>query len=336
LVVGNPCANHDRWMLSTAGAMGSLVENFPPRESQHGVYEGHWVALKEDRFPCQKSDETLNCPGWVWREAEPSRGPGCAVVCPCLQGKKMLWGPLLSVAQEFKKVSAQSFSARRMKLSAFLQCASDCEIQHALLSWLLHAAVNDFPPVQSGEWVSPFTSFELTMKQRQTLRWWARLVELNQLVHNSAFTVLTRAGVEELYQKGQQARLMDVFDQLQLQEGQCVVLSLSGDQLQPPGSHSERLAWLDALLTIIDDRSLGLSLITRQPLLIPEVYENAAKRREQADYRWKARHSAESERAIYSLQSVLRRGAWDRLIEALTRANFLLTKFIPNKNEFGH
>lgn len=314
--------SYERWMIATASAMRSLTRNFPASECARRVTEAGWETLSSKHFPCQKSDNSALCPGWNWSSPIEGLGPFKTVPCPCAQGRSLVLSPLLELAHEFSNEVDLPVTSEMASLRAFQRCTSESEFRLQILNWMHFSALSGFQAIDSVDWVEGYVAMPLEASQRQALRWWARLTELNQLIHNNVFTLLTRRGLEELYAKGQMLLVSQALNQIHLKEGALVVLFMTGSELAAVGAHSNRLGWLEAFISCIDERQLGLCLVARQPLLEPNDQIDGFSKRPSADFRWKAKHGIAE--FAPPLESLLRRGVWDRLAEAIARGDHIL------------
>ena len=314
--------SHERWMIASASAMSSLARNFPASACARRVTEVGWATLSSEHFPCQKSDNSSRCPGWNWASNREGLGPFETVPCPCSQGRSLVLSPLLELAHEFSNEVNLPVTREMLPLRSFLRCSSESEFRLQILRWMHFSALFGFESIESVDWVEGYVAMPLEAAQRQALRWWARLTELNQLIHNKAFTLLTRRGLEELYAKGQILLISEALNQVHLKEGALVVLFMTGPELTAVGAHSNRMGWLEAFVSCIDERQLGLCLVARQPLLEPREQGDGFSKRPSADFRWKAKHGTAD--FSPSFESLLRRGVWDRLAEAIARGDHVL------------
>lgn len=309
-------------MIATASAMRSLTRNFPASECARKVSDAGWATLSREHFPCQKSDKTPLCPGWNWSSPIEGLGPFETVPCPCAQGRALVLSPLLELAHEFSNEVDLPVTSELASLRAFQRCTSESEFRLQIIKWMHFSALSGFQALDSYDWVERYAAMPLEAPQGQALRWWARLTELNQLIHNNVFTLLTRRGLEELYAKGQILHISQALNQIHLSEGALVVLLMTGSELAAVGAHSDRLGWLEALISCIDERQLGLCLVARQPLVESKDQADGFSKRPSADFRWKAKHGVSD--ASPPLESLLRRGVWDRLAEAVARGDHVL------------
>lgn len=313
----------ERWAQTTASALRMLALNFPASECAREVVAEGWGELRPTHFPCQKSDRYKPCPGWTWTSVREGLGPFKTSLCPCSHGRKMLLAPLLELAGEFLGEYVPTEADFRRPLSAFSNCSSGSALKTELLKWMYWGASQGFVSKNQTNWLDEFVEFSLEEGQRQALRWWARLVELNQLVFNSVFTFLTNRSLENLYAQGQLVAMSRVIRQLNIGEEDLVILCLLDDHLQATGYHSSRNHWLESFVSLIDEHRLNLVLIAKQPLMQSRSHEfNQSK--SHAEFRFKARHGDMEFKN--SLESILRQGTWDRLTEALARGDHILTQ----------
>jgi hypothetical protein len=101
---------------------------------------------------------------------------------------------------------------------------------------------------------------------------------------------------------------------MQSTEDRFIVLALNGSILSPTGVHSMKNEWFETFVSLVDERCLGLCIVSQQPLLSEA---SGGLSRSKGEYRWKAKHQLDG--AKFSLQEVLKRGTWDRICEALAR-----------------
>lgn len=316
---GSEWSKREQWTTATVAALASLAENFPTESGGFQQSSAAWGELTPRNFPCQKSDLSSGCPGWSLGRDARFAAPGMARPCPCVCGRGLKFGPLLALAAEFPDRNPSLLSSMPSITSSFLKVESQLQLRAIALHWMWLAACAGFRPQHEGLAIQQVQTAELSPTQRQTLRWWTRLIELSGLVQNEVFTILTQSALENLYRQRGVVAQQVVFDSLRPEDGQIFVLLLNGNDLTPAGFHSERHAWLDSFLGIVDERQLGLSVVSRQPLLNPETGFSGKK---SAEFRWKARHQVDG--AQFALQQVVRRGAWDRLCESLARGELLM------------
>ncbi|MBM3383035.1 MAG: hypothetical protein FJY29_11410 [Betaproteobacteria bacterium] len=313
--------NTERWMVATAAALRALTAYFPVGEVLNSAVSAAPGRLLPQFFPCQKSVDKP-CQGWTFASTKTGLGAQGAMLCPCARGQSAALLPLLELAEEFSGEFNLPAQSARPKKRTFTLAAERAEVLLQILGWMHWAAKMGFPPRQETAWVEEFVELPLETQQRQALRWWIRLVELNQLINNEVFTLLTRRSLQELYKRGQMIAIAHTFEQLSICDTSLVVLCLTGDALKPTGQHSQALAWFESFLSCMDDSRAGLCLIAAQPLLDDVSSEDSFSQDMSRDYRWRVRrHSAERSQ---SLERVLRRGSWDRLLEALARGDHLL------------
>lgn len=320
-MAGQAGTREREWKSATRAALLALGVNFPAQKIGEFEDADQWGVLTSKSFPCQKSDNLSRCPGWALTGSVEMAVPGDARPCPCLMGRHLHFGHILEIAKEFRESEEFGGHAMSKSLAAYSVAANSPEMLSILMDWMWMAAVGSFKPLQEGHWLAPASRTSLGPEQLQTLRWWVRLVELSGLVSNESFTLILRSSVEKLYKSGQLAALHSMVDQLESQSEPLIVLALNGSELSPAGFHSERNAWLEGLLSIVDERCFGLCIIAKQPLFAVEKSRIAEKTTE---YRWKTGGSRNH--LPFGLQDVLRRGAWDRLCEALARGEMLSAK----------
>lgn len=316
---GSEWSKREHWTTATVEAFESLAKNFPAENIFFGSDAVVWGELTTRCFPCQKSDVSEKCPGWSLGPPPRFAAPGQARPCPCVCGRGLQFGPLLSLASEFAGGNgAASLEVVQLK-SSFFHADTRQQLFSLALSWMWMAARMGFAPTQDGGLIEQVRVSDLTVPQRQSLRWWTRLIELNALVQNNIFTVLTQTSLEKVYRQRGVVSLRTLVDNLALDEQQIVVLLFTGDELTPAGFHSEKHAWLDSFLNMVDEGMLALSIASCQPLFSNQSPDSG---RISAEFRWKARHRVDG--AQFSIQQSLRKGTWDRLCESLARADALL------------
>ncbi|MFZ9521561.1 MAG: hypothetical protein ACO3A4_13885 [Silvanigrellaceae bacterium] len=313
----------ERWRSATAAALSSLSENFPINSSVRDVAGGVWGFLTPDRFPCQKPDTGPVCPGWALIADPGFATPGIARPCPCLMGRKMRLGGVLELAHEFQVTSAMAPDSGTVRLSPYLEVKSSGDFLNALLAWMWLAAAKSFSPGQPGSWVDEVDPACLSPLQRKSMRWWARLVELSSLAENQGFAIVMRSSIEFLCKDAHLEALSDYLDRLQSGDEKLLVLALNGSPLAPTGIHSPKNDWLEMFLSLVDDRCLGLCIVSQQPLVSTT---SDGSLRTKGEYRWKAKHQVDGVR--FSVQEVLKRGSWDRLCEALARGEHHLGRLM--------
>jgi hypothetical protein len=189
---------------------------------------------------------------------------------------------------------------------------------------MYRAACGESPELQFEHGLEDLIEMPLSDPQRQSLRWWARLIELNQLVNNEFVTILTRSSLEKVFLRDGWVGLNKGLEQLRVPTGGMLLLCMNGLPLVPAGQQSGRLEWLDALLSVVDEMKLGVSVLARQPLLEPERKRTDKTSLSFSDYRWQAKSKTPQQGV--SFERFLRRGSWDRFIEALARADHLLNQ----------
>jgi hypothetical protein len=312
----------ERWMAATAAAMRALCAYFPVREALSSAGEGERGRLSSKLFPCQKTDEKL-CQGWTFISSELGLGARPAVLCPCARGQSTVLLPLLELASEFSEEFVFPVHQPSAANKSFIQAEHRSGFLFHILNWMHWAARAGFSARQEANWIDQFVGLPLAPTQRQALRWWVRLLELNQLMNNQVFTLLTRRGLQELYRQGQMVAVADGIERLGVTENSIIVLCLTGEPLKATGQHSQALAWFESLISCVDDFGLGLCLIATQPLLEAPSPESSFHRSMNTEYRWKVRRQAPEQ--VQSLERVLRKGSWDRLIESLARGDRLLS-----------
>jgi hypothetical protein len=227
----------------------------------------------------------------------------------------MRLGGVVEVAHEF--VSAEGLLppvTAVSRISPYLEVKSRDEFLHALLMWMWLAASSSLPPGQPCTWIEELDPAQMPALQRKSMRWWARLVELSALVDNQRFSVVMRSSLEFLCKEAQLEALRDYFDRMQSTEDRFIVLALNGSILSPTGVHSMKNEWFETFVSLVDERCLGLCIVSQQPLLSEA---SGGLSRSKGEYRWKAKHQLDG--AKFSLQEVLKRGTWDRICEALAR-----------------
>lgn len=322
-MVGIGSSKHQHWKSTTLSALRGLAGNFPSDVCLYGADVKVWGQLTPQRFPCQKSDTPASCPGWSLGPGGVFAAPGSAQRCPCLLGRQLKFGPLLDVAHAFGGLPPSCELPDNQKLTSYIVAQSQPDLLGWLMQWLWFAAINSFAPQQSAGWIEQVHVAGLTAEQRLTLRWWSRLIELSGLVQNERYTVFTGKSVEQVFRKSSIQGHRDMLSGTGLGSESFVVLVLSEDELTPTGFHSEKNTWLESFLSVVDELCLGLCMVTKQPLVLEDSNDGMKAR---AEYRWKARRRDSG--ASFSLQQVLRRGAWDRLCEALMRGDDSLSRLI--------
>lgn len=322
-MVNEQLNSRQRWLQSTAHALRMLALNFPANECARTLSSSGWSSLESVYFPCQKSDGGAPCPGWNWTFRPEGMGPFETALCPCVKGRSLLLAPLLELAQVFQTEFQLNDPRLRQRLSSFALCSNETFMKMELLNLMHLAATHEFPAKCRTDWVAECLEMNLENSQLQALRWWARLVELNQLVDNEVFTILLGSGMEAVYQKGQHVAVGRVFQQIRIPENALVVLALNGHELETVGAHSNRNAWFEAFVTCLDESQLGLVLLARQPLMVSNEVVPRSRMTTESDFRWRSR--AHSQDTPPPLEKVLKRGVWDRLVEALARGDYLLT-----------
>ncbi|NBW83190.1 hypothetical protein EBR21_15680 [bacterium] len=272
--------------------------------------------MTPQHFPCQKPDADAPCLGWTLVADTGFAAPGVARPCPCISGRGMLLGGVVEVAHEFVSVEGLPTPAPMVpKISPFMEVLSREDFLHALITWMWLAASRSFPSAQPCAWIEEIDPAKLPALQRKSMRWWARLVELSALVDNQKFSVVMRSSLEFLCKESHLVALQDYLDRMQANEERFLVLALNGSPLSPTGMHSLKNDWFETFISMLDDRCLGLCIISKQPLLSDG---SGGLSRSKGEYRWKAKHQLDG--AKFSLQEVLKRGTWDRMCEALARS----------------
>lgn len=313
--------NLERWMVATSAALRALTAYFPVGDVINNSAEGKTGRLLPRLFPCQKTDEKT-CQGWTFVSTKPGLGAQGTALCPCARGQSTVLLPLVELAAEFAEEFVFPTHIPPTVTSTFVQAGHRSEFLFQILSWMHWAARMGFPARQDTSWIEQFVDMPLETHQRQAMRWWVRLIELNQLTNNQAFSLVTRRGIQDLYRQGQMVAIADGFERLSVNEESLLVLCLTGDALKAPGHHSQALAWFEAFLSCVDDARAGLCLIAAQPLLEDASSEMSFSQNMNKDYRWKVRRQSPGQ--TQALEHVLRRGTWDRLIEALARGEHIL------------
>jgi hypothetical protein len=231
------------------------------------------------------------------------------------------FGPVLEMSWEFRGTEFPSVTSDGGEIQVYRKTEKHSDFLDVLMRWMWIAAAGGFRPHQQGDWMSELRSCVLEPEQLQTLRWWSRLVELSALVDNERFILMTRTALERQYKLSQVSALQFMFDGLGLRSNPLIVLALNGSELSPAGFHSDRNAWLEAFLSILDERSLGLALVAKQPLM---QFERERPSENVTEYRWRSGVSRKN--VNFGLQDVLKRGAWDRLCEVLARGEIMIAK----------
>lgn len=312
----------EQWVLATHNSMRALSANINAYADDWTNPDG-WKAIEPRLFPCQKSDSGPRCEGWVLRSQNALFAPSQVSPCPCSLGRSSLMAPLLSVAHEL----SGEFSTGRIKKSfaprAFQCLSHDSELRSCLMLWLHWAAQRHFQTFVGSTWISQLSKVSLSISQRQSLKWWARMTELSQLTQNQAFSVVTRRDMEQLYQQGQALSIQRAISQLSLKEESLVVLFLNGQELNRSTNQSSRLDWMEALFSALDEQKVGLVLISKHPLLSqPDSVSDDSLR---SGFKWKP--SQRQEHSPRPFERLLPRGSWDRLLELLARADYLLAQW---------
>jgi hypothetical protein len=308
------------WMKATRAALLALAENFPA-DGWSGQSSGEERGvLTPAQFPCQKSDVKQSCGGWSFLDAHRPAAPSRAIRCACMRGRDLNFAPILEASWEIKKAGASFRSSQIHRLNVFHKVESQDEFVDVLMTWMWKAAAGGSRPRQQADWVSELRECRLEPEQLQTLRWWARVIELSALTDNERFTVIMRSAAEGSYKAGHISALRNMLAKTDSESfPEMALLVLNGPELSPAGFHSERNAWFEAFLSVIDELGLGLCLIAKQPLLPVERERQTAPA---GEYRWRSGVSRKN--INFGVQDVLRRGAWDRLCEALARGEALL------------
>jgi hypothetical protein len=314
--------NRARWMSSTSSALAALAQYFPPPAPPAGAKGTGFLGLSAADFPCQKVDTGHRCAGWNWQTLPDSIGRGSATVCPCFRGRMLVLSPLLELAGEFKEVTSCPVEGSSIELSAFAEVVSDVDMRCRILSWMYLVACGEYPEMQSEHDLLGLIEMPLSETQRQSMRWWGRLIELNQLVNNQFVTILTRSAIEKVYNRDGWVGLSKGLDQLKIPSGGLVLLCVNGLPLVSAGQQSGRLDWLEGFLSCVDEKRFGLSVLAKQPLLEPEQRRPEKAVTTFSDYRWQSKSKTSLQSG--SFERLLRRGTWDRLLEALARADHLI------------
>ncbi|MEY2987195.1 MAG: hypothetical protein RJB13_716 [Pseudomonadota bacterium] len=311
----------ERWVGATHNAMQSFAANLGSY-LENLTSLGGWCAIDLTQFPCQKSDASPRCEGWVRLSQNSLFVPSEVSPCPCNIGRRSLVAPLLSVAQELCAELSLTELKKSFHPGAFQRFSHDAELRSGLMMWLHWAARRQFRSSIDSDWISSFSETTLTSSQRQSLKWWARISELSQLIHNQAFTVVTRTAVEHLYRQGQAVSVHRAISQLSLSRESLVVLFLNGPELSRSTNQSSRLDWMDALFSALDESELGLVVLSKHPLFAKNGSTSEFSRR--SGFRWKS--SQIQEHTQLPFERLLPRGSWDRLLELLARADYRLSK----------
>jgi hypothetical protein len=318
-VSSEPLLKRDRWLDATHSAMQSLAVNIATYMESLTGCDG-WAQLGLEQFPCQKTDAEPRCEGWVRLSQGTLYVPGQVSPCPCSLGRRSLLSPLLSVARE---LSAE-LSLTELKMSfqpcAFQRYSHDSGMRSGLMLWLHWAAQRRFHSLIDSGWTSQWDEHNLTHPQRLTLKWWARMTELSQLVQNQVFTVLTRSTLEQLHREGQAVSLHRALSQIPLKEGSLIVLFLNGQELSRSTHQSGRLDWLDAFFSALDERELGLVVLSKHPLFGVQDSDSFRK----SGFRWRPHQAIEQ--SPLPFERLLPRGSWDRFLELLARADHILSQ----------
>ncbi|MEN9809773.1 MAG: hypothetical protein RLZZ488_1340 [Pseudomonadota bacterium] len=320
-MVGREPSKIRHWSDVTTAAFSGLAENFPADECLRQASSGVWGELTPARFPCQKSDTEVACPGWSLSAPAVFAAPSTASGCPCVLGRGMRFGTLIDVADEFLRHGEKVLANLPDRVEVVSVVSSQADFLAVILRWCWLSASSGYIAQQNVSWLEDVIIAELNAGQRQSLRWWSRLCELSGLVQNQNFSIVLRRSLEFMYRKSTLKAIHEVIDGIVVSEQQLIVLAIDGHPLAPSGFHSEKNMWLEAFLSAIDERSLGLCLIAKQPLLDEDSQRSA---RSRSEYRWRAKHAGDG--THFSLQRVLRRGAWDRLCDALARGEAILNR----------
>ncbi|MEY3903966.1 MAG: hypothetical protein RL189_3272 [Pseudomonadota bacterium] len=320
-MVGREPSKIRQWSDVTTAAFSGLAGNFPAEECLRQQHSGVWGELTPARFPCQKSDTEVACLGWSLSMPAVFAAPSTASGCPCVRGRGMRFGTLIDVADEFLRHGEKVLPNLPERLDVVSVVSSQADFLAAILGWCWQSASLGYVAQQNVAWLEDIVIAQLNAGQRQSLRWWSRLCELSGLVQNQNFSIVLRRSLEFMYRKSMIKAIHEVVDGIVVNERQLVVLAIDGHPLAPSGFHSEKNMWLEAFLSAIDERSLGLCLIAKQPFLDDDARHSS---RTRSEYRWRAKHAGDGTQ--FSLQQVLRRGAWDRLCEALARGEAILKR----------
>lgn len=313
-VVGSEVHRYFSWIQSLVAAMTGVVNHFSDGNHELFAQSQHWDELRPDQFPCQKTSSQNGCLGWVLGPGESFAAPGLALECPCALGRRLKFGPLFEMAFELSKNASEIQGFSPAPLKAFVASESRADFFQNVLSWLWVAKTKSFSPLQSAPEMNHLGQVHLSVEQKNTLRWWLRLMELSQLVSNEKFVIFLQSTLRKSFEKGHAKSHHDIIDQLKITNDKCIVLAMNKGPLTPPGFNSEKHAWLESFISAVDDRYLGVCIIGHQPLL---EFDSAQNTRATADFRWRPSLRIKDDKC--PLQHIVRRGTWDRLCEALAR-----------------
>jgi hypothetical protein len=132
--------------------------------------------------------------------------------------------------------------------------------------------------------------------------------------------VLTRSTLEQLHREGQAVSLHRALSQIPLKEGSLIVLFLNGQELSRSTHQSGRLDWLDAFFSALDERELGLVVLSKHPLFGVQDSDSFRK----SGFRWRPHQAIEQ--SPLPFERLLPRGSWDRFLELLARADHILSQ----------
>lgn len=311
--------NRDLWVSETLGALRSLLANFATYNEAPLSHDG-WSVLTPDDFPCQKSGADLRCEGWAGLSQTAQFTPGQMTSCPCSRGRHYSVAPLFGAAFELSSDLSPSELKKGFRATAFRCFANDSELRSHLALWLHWAEERNFEHIYDTDWIADLSKLSLTAPQSLTLRWWSRILDLSRLVHNQAFTILTRSTLERLYRQGQSVLLQRALSQLSLKAESLVVLYLNGSELSSSTNQSARLDWLDALFSALDEQGMGLAVLSKHPLFISTSVPSDSS--ERSAFRWKS--ARRQSLTPLPFERLLLRGSWDRFLELLARGDHIL------------
>jgi len=303
-------------------SLARLAEHFPAENAPYPTRRSHRVTLSRQSFPCQKTDVGHRCEGWVLSGQAAFAAPSVARSCPCAFGCDIQVDYLFEIAREVSRqeVSLLKSSMRSLSnLTAYMHYQSVEELSNLTLDWMWFAHEKTYRSVLSHRWIQDLNQCRLSTEQRLALRWWERIVQLSILAHNEKFTLLLSSMLTFCHQNN---LFNSVYDLLNVQNSsglRCVILAVNTNELSAVGFHSEKHAWLERIIAAIDERNLALCLIIAQPLMASatsDPFEGSG------TFRWRSKSRHEGQRK--SLQEVLKRGTWDRLVAALARGDVFL------------
>lgn len=323
IVADTEAIDRERWVRETVTAFQSLLVNLSGYDTA-SIPSLDSGCLTSSIFPCQKDGTEPHCLGWATLSEGALFTPQSTTPCPCAHGRNHHLLSMIYVAQELTGEHEPIARYRTFRPAAFRICPTDSGLRTQLMLWLHWGALRNAASTDDTRWLDTLAEVDLKPAQRLTLRWWARMFELNRLCKNSLFTVLTRTGIETLYRNGQMMSLSRLFDQLQLNDQSLVLLHMNGPELGRSTHQSNRLEWFESFLCMMDERGLGLAVHSKHPLF--EVQGDSPAGSGRQGFRWRPERPSGAN--VTSFERLLRRGGWDRMIELLARGDFLLSSML--------